>query len=342
MPLYELKVSATASILETWHVEASDEAAARAVLDDNPDALGNMDATFIGDEVTGDEDGRVVERVYLVEPETFAPAPSAADETWAILDEMLTYEAAAFGTPCKTCNGTGAVPVGSPIDACEACYGGGVVGADQEVNGADLVQAFAAWRQRLLKARGPVLTPGAFDPQELEMVAACVRQQKGSTIYKDEQDTLERLAVRVEKTGLTPIGWREVISDLMGARDGLDHQVEQMKGMFPDDDGTIRQAQDDGDEAVKRAEMLLKLTEEQKPVTVMVLVSGGVAQSVLFSSPAPGLTVHVVDYDTEGCDPEALATVVDGKNTDTATIETYAGWEQPAANLPTITLPLEA
>jgi hypothetical protein len=42
----------------------------------------------------------------------------------------------------------------------------------------------------------------------------------------------------------------KALSDAAGAIDGLCHQVEQMRGMFSDDDNTIQEALDDGEAAL--------------------------------------------------------------------------------------------
>lgn len=129
---------------------------------------------------------------------------------------------------------------------------------DLSVSGADLVDAFTQWRIQIKAVMAA--RPATFAP--------------------------------------APIGLLEIAGDLSAAIEGLDHQVEQMKGMFPDDDGAIRQAQDDGDEARQRLAMFRKGADTG--VKVVVTLSGGNITDVDFSGPCPGLEVITVDYDTEG------------------------------------------
>lgn len=46
------------------------------------------------------------------------------------------------------------------------------------------------------------------------------------------------------------VNWVEVARNLVGALDACVTQIEQMKGLFPDDDGMIGQALQDAEEAV--------------------------------------------------------------------------------------------
>lgn len=62
MPKFHLTVFATAEIKEIWEVEADDEAAAREIFEDG----GLRDATFVSDEVMGEERDRVLDEVELV------------------------------------------------------------------------------------------------------------------------------------------------------------------------------------------------------------------------------------------------------------------------------------
>lgn len=45
----------------------------------------------------------------------------------------------------------------------------------------------------------------------------------------------------------------EAAPDLLGALQSLLHQVQQMRGMFPDEDGTIAAAVEDAEDAVAKA-----------------------------------------------------------------------------------------
>lgn len=48
---------------------------------------------------------------------------------------------------------------------------------------------------------------------------------------------------------MTTVNWEEVARNLAGALDSCVTQIQQMKGMFPDDDGNIEQALQEADEA---------------------------------------------------------------------------------------------
>ncbi|KVV07446.1 hypothetical protein [Burkholderia ubonensis] len=47
------------------------------------------------------------------------------------------------------------------------------------------------------------------------------------------------------------VNWKEVAESLYGAVDSLETQVDQMKGLFPDDDGLIQEALDEASEATR-------------------------------------------------------------------------------------------
>ncbi len=47
------------------------------------------------------------------------------------------------------------------------------------------------------------------------------------------------------------MNWKEVTGELYGAVDSLETQVEQMKGMFPDDDDLIQEALDEASDATR-------------------------------------------------------------------------------------------
>lgn len=58
-----------------------------------------------------------------------------------------------------------------------------------------------------------------------------------------------RLDGRVQENNVATIDWESVARELAGALDSCTTQIEQMKGMFPDDDGMIEQALQEADDA---------------------------------------------------------------------------------------------
>ena len=96
------------------------------------------------------------------------------------------------------------------------------------------------------------------------------------------------------------------IDNAMGALSNLIEQVEQMKGMFPDEDGTIQDAIDDAEEAI----LGLRELSDGKPVTadIAVILDGGLVQHVTMRGGTMP-RVFVVDYDTEGADNDDVCGV---------------------------------
>lgn len=186
-----------------------------------------------GDQIPDDDPledfARRAENVMADVPEG-APPIATTEPLFALLDEMLAFEAEAFEN-------------------------------DGSVNGAGMVDAFVSFRARLRIA-------------------------------------LEDRRAAVAGFSAPPIGLLEIAEDLSASISGLDHQIEQMKGMFPDDDGTIRQAQDDGDEARQRLAMYRKATAAG-PLHLYVTVEGGNVQGVICDRPAGGVKVTVIDYDVD-------------------------------------------
>lgn len=90
----------------------------------------------------------------------------------------------------------------------------------------------------------------------------------------------------------------QLIRDLRGTVADLTGQVEQMKGLFLDDDGAIQQALDDADETDLRAKLYLD-TLNAGALRVSLTVEGGNVQSAWAAFPMPELTVCVYDVDVE-------------------------------------------
>lgn len=93
----------------------------------------------------------------------------------------------------------------------------------------------------------------------------------------------------------TPIGAKEIIDDLVGAVSSLDHQVEQMRGMFTDEDCTIADAVNAGDEATKRAELYLK----GAPALTIYVSRTENDVDIWSTAPIPGLEIVTLNYDID-------------------------------------------
>lgn len=109
-----------------------------------------------------------------------------------------------------------------------------------------------------------------------------------------------------------PIGAVEIIKGLIGAVGELDHNIGQMEGLFSDDDGTIAQAREDGDDAVEQANAYLKAVTSD-PLTFVVTLSGGMVQDVEVTRSVAGARCVVVDYDVEHGEAETEVDMGDGQ-----------------------------
>jgi hypothetical protein len=89
---------------------------------------------------------------------------------------------------------------------------------------------------------------------------------------------------------------RQQITGLIGTIDSLTHEVEQMKGLFKDDDGNIERALDEAEEAVTdvRAWLDAAMPVEAK---VYVEVDGGLLGGAWASVPMPGVELVFIDLD---------------------------------------------
>lgn len=99
-------------------------------------------------------------------------------------------------------------------------------------------------------------------------------------------------------TSGAPAGAVAVIKGLQGALSFLDQQVDQMKGLFPDDDGQIAEAQQDAEDAQTLANQFLQTVSD--PAQIVVIVEGGLVQAITPTRRLPGVEVVVIDYDVEG------------------------------------------
>lgn len=94
----------------------------------------------------------------------------------------------------------------------------------------------------------------------------------------------------------------------LGAIDAMATQIEQMKGLFPDDDGTIEDAIQAGDEAGSEGRALLVAMAESKVTApaMIVTMDGGLIQHLCANMP---IEVMVVDYDYEGATEDEISRV---------------------------------
>lgn len=75
-------------------------------------------------------------------------------------------------------------------------------------------------------------------------------------------------------------------------------QVQQMRGLFPDEDGAIGRAVDDAKEALDFVPRLA------------VVIEGGVLSSIITDDPGlVGTDVLLIDYDTDGVDAKHIFVV---------------------------------
>lgn len=92
-------------------------------------------------------------RAAIAKAESFHPGAQPTPTIAVIIADMLAWEAEQFDgrVDCPKCGGSGTlVAEGEDPNACDQCGGEGQVGPhDLSVSGADLVDAFTAWRGQL-------------------------------------------------------------------------------------------------------------------------------------------------------------------------------------------------
>lgn len=128
---------------------------------------------------------------------------------------------------------------------------------------------------------------------------------------------------------LPPIGALEVIRDLEGSLSELDQQIDQMKGMFPDDE-TIDEAQEEAAEALQRAKMYREAVGQ--PIQLFVKVDGGTVQDVTCDRDLPGVEVRVIDSDVTEEDEALVEVEVRPGRWETARNDIYPITVEPAPN----------
>jgi hypothetical protein len=69
----------------------------------------------------------------------------------------------------------------------------------------------------------------------------------------------------------------QTIKDLIAGMNALEDQVNQMKGMFPDDDGAIKESLENADGTETQARRVLAQLQSSPKPRVLVLATGGVA-----------------------------------------------------------------
>jgi hypothetical protein len=90
-----------------------------------------------------------------------------------------------------------------------------------------------------------------------------------------------------------------------GALSACEHQIGQMSGMFPDEDGTIQDAVDAADDSREEIEAVLAGLPA-KPIRILIALDGGLVQGGCSDVP---VDVTIVDYDVEGADEADLTDV---------------------------------
>lgn len=164
MPKYTITCDVTATVRETWLIEAENE---QTALDRFVEAPDGQEAEFVGQDVTGDEENRMIIGIALADPEPAlhngpyspelaeafrlgarelcnseigdkidVPADAAVEECPGgggvyvtvrlfVSDAERSALAGEEETPCPACDGKGAF-LDTGLD-CAACFGGGVV-----------------------------------------------------------------------------------------------------------------------------------------------------------------------------------------------------------------------
>lgn len=97
----------------------------------------------------------------------------------------------------------------------------------------------------------------------------------------------------------------QALKNGVGALQALDHQVGQMRGMFDDEDETIQDAVDSGEEAQDALNNAIHALEtgDAKPIRVLVAIDGGLVQGGCADVPVELITL---DYDCEGADDDEV------------------------------------
>lgn len=109
------------------------------------------------------------------------------------------------------------------------------------------------------------------------------------------------------ETFLTAPAYVEAMRAAAGAIYALQEQVSQMRGMFnEDEDESIGDAMEAGDDAVAEIDALLKNAPapQKSKGEIIVELDGGLVQAVRGTCDLVGMTYTVVDFDTEDADED--------------------------------------
>lgn len=119
---------------------------------------------------------------------------------------------------------------------------------------------------------------------------------------------IDELLARARGIGINaPPAAITALQHASAAISSMEHQIGQMKGMFGDEDGTIADALQDGEDSRREIEAVLNAADASQP-HIAIGVYGGLVQWTVASSP---MRVTIVDCDTEGADESELTTVAD-------------------------------
>jgi hypothetical protein len=214
----------------------------------------------------------------------------------AIIADMLAYEARKFDAgpvfdvvkinadgseqvvfySCETRDEAENIAIGANDTAGKTRYEvREIPGEDRDLSvcGADLVDAFAEWRQQIKAA-----LPGHLAMIEAgDTLASLMEDAESTHIYDfdngDEQEDdcaykaareawgAAKASVQVASEAADAVTADETIRELRAAMSGLEEQIDQMKGMFDDEDGAIERALDDA----AYADEVAKAFAEGKP-----------------------------------------------------------------------------
>jgi hypothetical protein len=99
----------------------------------------------------------------------------------------------------------------------------------------------------------------------------------------------------------------EVVSGLRGAISACLTQIEQMKGLFDDEDGAIARAVD---EAEHELEITGPYAAAPLPVRrIAITMDGGLIQSIYSPCAMPDVEIVVFDHDVDGAQSECLCDI---------------------------------
>lgn len=239
-----------------------------------------------------------------------------------------------------------------------------VLPGDLNVSGAELVDAFAAWRGQLRAALesapvpvGPthiaLLTEAAARFREYEaghqakvdnaVKTLAWRADNNAFSAENRFTEAERDAAKIKAernaeiagrieaalAGLTAPTLndqaRQHIRDLMAEVANLDNEISQMQDLFPDDDGQIKEAKEGAAETYAAADAFLIANPPPEVRTIFITLDEHGITEVMCEQPAADLRFTTVDYDVEGIERERCSIVTQG---DTEGLVAYVNPDQ--------------